>query len=241
LANAEAPVLALSGGTDVRLPLRRNAGRAAVGGRVDTRLVAVVATLVLTAASVLVALGSPSLSSTPTAGGASTKAAVTSGATALSLSVQAESDAAAERDFVLAERAEATRELEASALSDEVKAVRQEVAERATRDAERAKLASLSPRELGQMLAAQAGWTGSQWSCLDSLWMRESRWDPTARNTSSGAFGIPQALPGSKMASAGADWATNPATQIAWGFGYIRDRYGTPCGAWSHSEAVGWY
>ena len=53
--------------------------------------------------------------------------------------------------------------------------------------------------------------------------------------------GIPQALPGEKMASAGDDWATNPATQITWGLGYITDRYGTPCGAWAHSEAVHWY
>jgi len=60
-------------------------------------------------------------------------------------------------------------------------------------------------------------------------------------NTSSGAYGIPQALPGSKMASAGADWATNPATQITWGLGYITGRYGTPCGAWNHSQATGWY
>jgi len=57
----------------------------------------------------------------------------------------------------------------------------------------------------------------------------------------SGAYGIPQALPGSKMASAGADWATNPATQITWGLGYITSRYGTPCGAWGQSQSAGWY
>ena len=65
-------------------------------------------------------------------------------------------------------------------------------------------------------------------------------WRVNAAN-SSGAYGIPQALPGSKMASAGADWQTNPATQIAWGLGYIAGRYGTPCGAWDHSESNGWY
>ncbi|WP_456236389.1 aggregation-promoting factor C-terminal-like domain-containing protein [Actinomyces mediterranea] len=52
---------------------------------------------------------------------------------------------------------------------------------------------------------------------------------------------MPQALPGSKMAAAGVDWATNPATQITWGLGYIAGRYGTPCSAWAHSNAVGWY
>ncbi|MFD6444157.1 ubiquitin-like domain-containing protein [Promicromonospora sp. NPDC060204] len=98
-----------------------------------------------------------------------------------------------------------------------------------------------SVKEIGQQLAAARGWTGSEWTCLESLWERESGWNYQAANPSSGAFGIPQALPGSKMASAGSDWATNPATQIKWGLGYIADRYGTPCGAWGHSESVGWY
>lgn len=98
-----------------------------------------------------------------------------------------------------------------------------------------------SNRQIGQSLAAARGWTGSQWSCLDSLWQRESGWSHTAQNSSSGAYGIPQALPGSKMASAGADWRTNPATQITWGLDYIAGRYGTPCGAWSHSQSSGWY
>jgi hypothetical protein len=81
----------------------------------------------------------------------------------------------------------------------------------------------------------------AEYSCLVALWNRESHWNVYAQNSSSGAYGIPQALPGSKMASAGADWATNPATQISWGLGYISGRYGTPCGAWAHSEEVGWY
>ncbi|MCB8954873.1 MAG: transglycosylase SLT domain-containing protein [Nocardioides sp.] len=87
----------------------------------------------------------------------------------------------------------------------------------------------------------QFGFSSDQFGCLDSLWMRESGWNPSAQNASSGAYGIPQSLPGSKMASAGADWATNPATQIKWGLGYIQDRYGSPCGAWGHSESYGWY
>jgi hypothetical protein len=80
----------------------------------------------------------------------------------------------------------------------------------------------------------------TQWTCLDDLWQQESGWNYQAQNAS-GAYGIPQALPGSKMASAGADWATNPATQIKWGLGYIKSLYGTPCGAWSHEEAYGYY
>ena len=80
-----------------------------------------------------------------------------------------------------------------------------------------------------------------QFGCLDSLWERESHWNVYADNPNSSAYGIPQALPGSKMASAGADWATNPVTQIRWGLGYIQDRYGSPCGAWGHSQSHGWY
>ena len=90
------------------------------------------------------------------------------------------------------------------------------------------------------MLQAR-GMGDDQYSCLVALWDRESHWNVYSSNSSSGAYGIPQALPGEKMASAGADWATNPATQITWGLGYIADRYGDPCGAWAHSENVGWY
>ncbi|TNY35439.1 lytic transglycosylase domain-containing protein [Thermomonospora catenispora] len=81
----------------------------------------------------------------------------------------------------------------------------------------------------------------TQFGCLVKLWDKESGWRTTAQNPTSGAYGIPQALPGSKMASAGADWRTNPRTQIKWGLGYIKDRYGTPCAAWAHSQRVGWY
>ena len=91
----------------------------------------------------------------------------------------------------------------------------------------------------GMVLAR--GWGEAEFNCLVALWNRESHWNVSAHNASSGAYGIPQALPGSKMATAGADWATNPATQITWGLGYIAGRYGTPCGAWGHSESVGWY
>jgi murein DD-endopeptidase MepM/ murein hydrolase activator NlpD len=95
-------------------------------------------------------------------------------------------------------------------------------------------------RSIARQLLAARGWSG-QFGCLNSLWQRESGWNSRAMNPSSGAYGIPQALPGSKMASAGADWRTNPATQIRWGLSYIASRYGTPCGAWAHSQSHGWY
>jgi hypothetical protein len=85
------------------------------------------------------------------------------------------------------------------------------------------------------------GWSSSEFGCLKSLWNAESGWNPSASNPISGAYGIPQALPGSKMASAGADWQTNPATQIKWGLGYIKQVYGSPCSAWSHEQSSGWY
>ena len=89
-------------------------------------------------------------------------------------------------------------------------------------------------------LLSSYGFASSQWGCLDDLWNRESGWVYNAENAS-GAYGIPQALPGSKMSSAGPDWQTDPTTQIKWGLGYIKSVYGNPCGAWSHEEADGWY
>ena len=88
---------------------------------------------------------------------------------------------------------------------------------------------------------AARGWGEDQYNCLVSLWQKESGWRVNAQNGSSGAYGIPQALPGSKMATAGEDWATNAGTQIEWGLSYITGRYGTPCGAWAKSQASGWY
>ncbi|MBD3940416.1 phospholipase [Microbacterium sp. NEAU-LLC] len=92
-----------------------------------------------------------------------------------------------------------------------------------------------------QMAADRYGWGDGQFSCLLSLWTKESGWNYQAYNNNGGATGIPQALPGNKMASAGADWQTNAATQIAWGLDYISRSYGSPCAAWGHSQAVNWY
>lgn len=85
------------------------------------------------------------------------------------------------------------------------------------------------------------GWGPDQMSCLVSLWDRESGWNYTASNPGSGAYGIPQALPGSKMSNVAADWRTDPETQIRWGLDYIAGSYDTPCNAWAHETSAGWY
>jgi hypothetical protein len=91
-------------------------------------------------------------------------------------------------------------------------------------------------RKIGCALTLAAGFGLDQFACLNKLFNRESGWNYRAENRSSGAYGIPQSLPGSKMAAFGSDWKTNPATQIKWGLDYIKRRYDTPCGAWGHSE-----
>jgi hypothetical protein len=98
-----------------------------------------------------------------------------------------------------------------------------------------------SAQAIAYKMVHDRGWGDDQYNCLVSLWNRESGWNVYSYNAGSGAYGIPQALPGSKMASVGPDWQTNPATQITWGLGYITGRYGTPCGAWDHSQSTGWY
>lgn len=105
--------------------------------------------------------------------------------------------------------------------------------------------------QLTTLLGIPPGSADTEFQCLDNLWNRESNWRTNAQNNDFDvtsphtpfyqAYGIPQAAPGSKMASVGEDWQTNPQTQVKWGLGYIKDRYGTPCAAWSHSEANNWY
>jgi hypothetical protein len=97
-----------------------------------------------------------------------------------------------------------------------------------------------SPQQIAMAMLGSYGWPSSQFSCLNALWERESGWSVYAANPS-GAYGIPQALPGSKMAAAGPDWESDAATQIRWGLGYIKSLYGSPCGAWAHEESTGWY
>ncbi|GAA3756837.1 hypothetical protein GCM10022225_47510 [Plantactinospora mayteni] len=96
-------------------------------------------------------------------------------------------------------------------------------------------------RKIGCALLLDAGFKIAEMPCLDKLWTKESGWNHKAENTSSGAYGIPQALPGNKMASVASDWKTSPATQIKWGLGYVKGRYDTPCGAWGFFQDKGFY
>lgn len=89
-----------------------------------------------------------------------------------------------------------------------------------------------------QYMLSKYGWGEKQFSCLSNLWQKESGWNPKAQNKSSGAYGIPQALPGYKM---GKGWRTDANVQIRWGLKYIEGRYETPCGAWSSFKKKGWY
>ncbi|MEW2085943.1 transglycosylase SLT domain-containing protein [Streptomyces sp. NPDC005283] len=94
-----------------------------------------------------------------------------------------------------------------------------------------------SPKAIAQKMIAD----DAQFQCFSKIVEHESGWNVNASNPSSGAYGLVQALPGGKMSSAGADWKTNPATQIKWGLDYMKSRYGSPCGAWSSWQAQGWY
>ncbi|RLV50759.1 lytic transglycosylase domain-containing protein [Nocardioides mangrovicus] len=103
------------------------------------------------------------------------------------------------------------------------------------------KINSEDPRELARALMPEYGLKTSEFGCLDRIWTQESKWNVHADNPSSSAYGIPQALPGSKMASAGPDWANSAETQIRWGLGYIQQRYGSACSAWGFKAGHGWY
>jgi hypothetical protein len=169
---------------------------------------------------------------------------------------QAEGDAAAKAAAEASDAASKARELEKKAIAK--KAALKKAAElAAAKKKESTSSASVSKpysgpipsscgdysgnRAIGCALMLDAGFKIDQFPCLDKLFARESGWNQKASNSGSGAYGIPQALPGSKMAKFGSDWKTSPATQIKWGLDYIQGRYSTPCGAWSHSQATGWY
>lgn len=127
--------------------------------------------------------------------------------------------------------------LKAAEAHDRAEAERAAAAEARTR-ANTPEGAKQSAREI---MASQYGWGADQFQCLDSLWTKESGWNYQAVNPSSGAYGIVQAWPAEKLATAGADWRTNAATQIKWGLEYISASYGSPCAAWGHSQALNWY
>ena len=123
---------------------------------------------------------------------------------------------------------------------------RQATADRVARDAQRQAVvasAQQDPRSVARSMLRDFGWNDSQWSCLEQLWAGESGWDYRAANASSDAYGIPQALPASKMGTVAADYLTNPVTQITWGMQYVKASYGSPCaalGSWK-SRSPHWY
>ena len=129
---------------------------------------------------------------------------------------------------------------------NEFAAQRAEV-ERAAKYAEKVKKLGFDPkttepRDIAkQLMLKQYKWGEDEFSCLDKIFTQESNWQWNAENPSSGAYGLPQSLPATKMAADGADWKTNPVTQIKWGLKYIQDRYGTPCKAWDFKSGTGWY
>ncbi|WP_257422694.1 lytic transglycosylase domain-containing protein [Nocardioides carbamazepini] len=146
--------------------------------------------------------------------------------------------------------AEPTSELPRSGARADVPSaeIMAQLARRAERIAKRTPLAPLpaeidpgSNRALGYREMVEFGFPADQWPYLDALWQRESGWNHLAENRSSGAYGIPQSLPATKMAVVGSDWRTNPETQIRWGLAYIAARYGNAQKAWEHSERTGWY
>jgi hypothetical protein len=102
-------------------------------------------------------------------------------------------------------------------------------------------LSTADPKALARALMPKYGISSSEFDCLDNIWSQESGWNVHADNPTSSAYGIPQALPGSKMSSAGPNWESNAETQIRWGLGYIKARYGSACSAWSYKQGAGWY
>jgi hypothetical protein len=140
-----------------------------------------------------------------------------------------------------AAKAAAAKAAAAKAAAAQAAAAQQQTAQQQQAAQPAASTPSGSPQQIAEQMLSQFGWSSSQFSCLQPLWAHESGWNVYASNPSSGAYGIPQALPGSKMASAGPDWQSDAATQIRWGLQYIQGTYGSPCAAWSHEEADGWY
>ncbi len=129
---------------------------------------------------------------------------------------------------------------EALTTAQEKKAAAEAAAAKAAAELAAANTVAGAKATAKSLAASEYGWGDGQFSCLVSLWNKESGWNYQAYNPS-GATGIPQALPGSKMATAGSDWKTNATTQIKWGLSYIDRAYGSPCAAWSHSQATNWY
>lgn len=171
-----------------------------------------------------------------------------------SLTQQADAQASA-ADEAAKKSAEESARVQAAKDAKSKKAAAEDRLEKERKEkAERAERASRSEVRSASAFATQGSYSvaevqamarqmipGDQFQCFSNIVNHESSWNYRASNASSGAYGLVQALPGSKMASAGADWQTNPATQIKWGLNYMDSRYGSPCGAWSFWQANHWY
>lgn len=217
--------------------------------RISVRGVAVASATAVTAvgAVVGVASGNAGKPQPVDVAGASLFADVPSGVQAQTVSDNFERQAAAQQDAAdaaaqkfaeEAARLQAAAEAQAKADAEKAAQAAAEAQQKAAQEAAaraqaQSQLAAISPGSL-QAMALQIIGDPSQYQCFSNIVTRESGWDYTATNPSSGAYGLVQALPGNKMASVGADWRTNPATQIKWGLGYMNDRYGSPCDAWKY-------
>jgi hypothetical protein len=217
------------------------------------------ATAVTTVGAVVgVAIGDPTNDLETTASGATLLADIPVGdqAQVQSASLTQQADTIAHAADADAKRsAEEAARLQAAEDAKSKKAEAQKAAdEKAKKDREAKEVASRSAARDAGDFAVQSSYTvaqvkaiaqqmvpAGQFQCFSNIINQESTWNYLAVNKSSGAYGLVQALPGSKMASAGADWRTNPATQIKWGLNYMEDRYGSPCSAWSFHQANGWY
>ncbi|GAB7031314.1 transglycosylase SLT domain-containing protein [Streptomyces sp. NPDC021749] len=220
------------------------------------------ATAVTTVGAVVgVAAGQPAtVNAEATAADATTIADIPAGAQAqvqtASLTQQADDQSTQADAAALKSAQEAARKAAAETAqskkdaADEAKAkkeadARKKKEQAASRSSSRADLGDLVGKSSYTIAETQAiarqMMAGDQFQCFSNIVDHESGWNYRATNASSGAYGLVQALPGSKMASAGSDWQTNPATQIKWGLNYMNDRYGSPCGAWSFWQANSWY
>ncbi|MEU9961606.1 transglycosylase SLT domain-containing protein [Streptomyces sp. NPDC050982] len=230
--------------------------------RISVRGFAVASATAVTAVGAVTGVASGNTASTSddaeaTAAGATLLADIPAGAQAqvqtASLTQQADSQA-------IAADATAKKDAEESARKQAAKdaVAKQKAAEKAEQEAkerkEALKAASRSATRDASSFPTQSSYSvaeiqamarqivpADQFQCFSTIVDHESSWNYRADNPTSDAYGLMQALPGSKMSSAGADWATNPATQIKWGLGYMNDRYGSPCGAWDFWQANNYY
>lgn len=216
--------------TGYRVPRRRDAfeGRVRAGIRLMARLVARSCAVLLAATGITVAtglLGEPPVSSE--AGLASLSAQPTS---------RPIHDELARRELAEVSRSSAGRIAAARKVKSHEAADTTGTAVRHRTDLSRA-----DPHQIARTLMPRFGFSGSEYTCLVRLWNSESGWKVHADNPTTHAYGIPQALPGSKMTRVAPDWRNNPETQIRWGLGYIKASYGTPCSAWSFKRTHDWY